>query len=56
MTSLSHVSPLLGDLRGAGDVVTDVEVLEAYRHDQAAPELTPAGMPAALVRPERQRR
>ncbi|HSD80522.1 MAG TPA: FAD-binding oxidoreductase, partial [Solirubrobacteraceae bacterium] len=42
---------LLGDLAGAGDVVTDPDVLDAYRRDQAAPGLLEAGMPAVLVRP-----
>lgn len=42
---------LLTDLAGAGDVVTDPEVLDAYRRDQAAPGLLPAGTPAVLVRP-----
>jgi glycolate oxidase len=41
----------LDRLRDAGDVVTDPEVLAAYRTDQAAPGLLPAGDPAALVRP-----
>jgi glycolate oxidase len=45
------VPPLLSDLAQAGDVVTDADVLEGYRRDQAAPGLVPAGMPAAVVRP-----
>lgn len=32
-------------------MVTDRDVLETYRHDQAAPGLLSAGMPAALIRP-----
>ena len=42
---------LLNDLTGAGDVVTDPEVLAAYRADQAAPGLIAVGDPAVLVRP-----
>jgi len=42
---------LLDDLRGAGPVETDPDVLEAYRRDHAAPGLLEVGMPAALVRP-----
>ncbi len=41
----------LADLRGAGPVETDPDVLEAYRRDQAAPGLPDAGAPTALVRP-----
>jgi glycolate oxidase len=42
---------LLKDPRHAGDVTTDPDVLESYRHDEAAPGLLEAGMPALLVRP-----
>jgi glycolate oxidase len=42
---------LLDDLRDAGAVATDPDVLDAYRRDQAAPGLIDAGVPAALVRP-----
>lgn len=42
---------LLAALDGAGEVIADREVLESYRRDQADPRLTPAGTPAALVRP-----
>jgi len=45
------VKRLLADLAGAGEVVTDPEVLLSFRHDQAAPELAPAGTPAAVARP-----
>jgi glycolate oxidase len=45
------IDRLLDDLGGAGDVVTDAEVLESYRADQAAQGLVAAGMPAAVVRP-----
>jgi glycolate oxidase len=38
-------------LAGVVEVITDPEILEAYRHDQAAHGLLQAGMPAALVRP-----
>lgn len=44
-------STFLGDLAGAGDVVTDADVLESYRRDQAAPGLLEAGVPAVVVRP-----
>jgi glycolate oxidase len=44
-------SRLLADLDGAGELVTDPDVLASYRHDQAAPGLLPAGMPAAVARP-----
>ncbi|WP_084269533.1 FAD-binding oxidoreductase [Patulibacter minatonensis] len=47
----SPSATLLAGLAGAGDVVADPDVLEAYRRDQAAPGLLAAGMPAALVRP-----
>jgi glycolate oxidase len=46
-----EASGLVGDLAEAGDVVTDPEILETYRRDQAAPGLLRAGMPVALVRP-----
>jgi FAD/FMN-containing dehydrogenase len=42
---------LIEDLRGAGDVSADPDVLASYRHDQAAPGLLAADVPAALVRP-----
>lgn len=42
---------LLADLAAAGEVITDPEVLLSFRHDQAAPELAPAGTPAAVARP-----
>ncbi|MEV4419539.1 FAD-linked oxidase C-terminal domain-containing protein [Patulibacter sp. NPDC049589] len=48
---MSPPTALLDDLAAAGDVVVDADVLEAYRRDQAAPGLLPAGVPAALVRP-----
>jgi glycolate oxidase len=49
-----HARPgLLASLAGAGEVVTDPDVLDAYRHDQAAPGLLVGGLPAALVRPTR---
>jgi glycolate dehydrogenase FAD-linked subunit len=38
-------------LAGAGELVTDLDVLATYRHDQAAPGLLEAGMPAAVARP-----
>jgi glycolate oxidase len=37
--------------RAAADVVTDADVLESYRFDQAAPGLVEAGRPLALARP-----
>jgi glycolate oxidase len=42
---------LLADLRDAGHVVTDPEVMASYRRDQAAPGLLAAGTPAVVVRP-----
>ncbi len=42
---------LLTALEAAGDLTTDADVLESYRHDQAAPGLVAAGTPLALVRP-----
>lgn len=42
---------LLDDLRAAGDVVTDPDVLESYRRDHAAPGLLEAGIALAVVRP-----
>jgi glycolate oxidase len=36
---------------GVRDLVVDPEVLASYRHDQAAPGLLEAGMPAAVARP-----
>lgn len=45
------MTALLDDLAGAGDLVTDPEVLASYERDQAAPALVPAGSPAAVVRP-----
>lgn len=36
---------------GAGELITDPEVLASYRRDQAAPGLLAAGMPAAVARP-----
>ena len=47
----TSANALAGDLREAGDVVFDPDVLESYRRDQAAPGLLEAGMPAVLVRP-----
>ena len=44
-------SGLLGALDGAGEVLTDPDLLASYRTDQAAPGLLAAGMPAAVVRP-----
>lgn len=38
-------------LAGAGDVVTDPDVLATYQTDQAAPGLLEAGVPQVLVRP-----
>jgi glycolate oxidase len=38
-------------LAGAGELIVDPEVLASYRHDQAAPGLLDAGMPAAVARP-----
>jgi glycolate oxidase len=49
--STSAAKTVLADLGEAGDVVTDADVLEGYRRDQAAPGLLEAGMPAVLVRP-----
>ncbi|HEY5333535.1 MAG TPA: FAD-binding oxidoreductase, partial [Solirubrobacterales bacterium] len=37
--------------RAAADIVTDVDVLESYRFDQAAAGLVEAGRPLALARP-----
>lgn len=34
-----------------GEVLTDPDLLESYRHDHAAPGLLTAGMPIAVVRP-----
>jgi glycolate oxidase len=51
MSTVSATRALIDDLAPAGDVITDPDVLEAYRRDQAAPGLLPAGVPAALVRP-----
>jgi glycolate oxidase len=57
-TTAADTARLLDDLAtggatgsGAGDLVTDAEVLASYQRDQAAPALVPAGMPAAVVRP-----
>jgi glycolate oxidase len=36
---------------GVGELITDPDVLASYRHDQAAPGLLSAGMPAAVARP-----
>ena len=41
---------LLRDLAAAGEVLSDPELLEGYRRDQASPGLLAAGMPAAVVR------
>lgn len=50
--SLAPRTPaLLDELAAAGEVVTDPDVLESYRRDQAAPGLLDAGTPAALARP-----
>jgi glycolate oxidase len=49
MSALEH-GALLEDLTGTGDVVTDRDVLESYRRDQAAPGMVEAGMPVLLVR------
>ncbi len=38
-------------LRGSVEVIVDPDVLETYRHDQAAPGLLAAGLPAAVARP-----
>jgi glycolate oxidase len=38
-------------LAGVGELLTDPDVLASYRHDQAAPGLLEAGMPAAVARP-----
>lgn len=43
---------LFADLRAAGALDTERDVLESYRRDQAAPGLLEAGVPAALVRPK----
>jgi glycolate oxidase len=49
------VGPVPGDFRdalaAAGDVIYDLDVIEQYRHDQAAPGMLAAGMPLAVVRP-----
>jgi glycolate oxidase len=49
------VGPVPGDFRdalaAAGDVIYDLEVIEQYRHDQAAPGMLAAGVPLAVVRP-----
>jgi glycolate oxidase len=42
---------LLDALAGAGEVLTDPDLLVSYRTDQAAPGLLAAGTPAAVVRP-----
>jgi glycolate oxidase len=42
---------LLRALSGAGELVTDPDVLESYREDQAAPGLLTPGFPAVVVRP-----
>jgi glycolate oxidase len=46
-------SAFLADLAPAGDVIVDPDVLETYRHDQAAPGFLTAGTPLAVVRPIR---
>jgi glycolate oxidase len=38
-------------LAGVGELITDPDVLESYRRDQAAPGLLHAGTPAAVTRP-----
>lgn len=47
--------PSTGDLvrefRASGDVITDPQVIDSYRRDQAAPGLVDAGTPVAVVRP-----
>jgi glycolate oxidase len=49
---VDSAAQLLDDLdRQVGDVVTDPEVIEGYRRDEAAPGLLEAGMPIAVVRP-----
>jgi glycolate oxidase len=51
VSTATATAPFLDLLAGAGDVVTDPEILRAYRADQAAPGLMEAGEPAVLVRP-----
>jgi glycolate oxidase len=51
MSTVAATRSFLDRLQDAGDVVTDPEVLAAYRTDQAAPGLLAAGDPAVLVRP-----
>ena len=50
---MTTTAALIDDLAaaGAGDLVTDPDVLASYERDQAAPALVPAGSPAAVVRP-----
>ena len=47
----AQTTSFLAALAAAGDVITDPDVVAAYRADQAAPGLIPAGVPAAVVRP-----
>jgi len=46
-----RASALLDALAGAGEVLTDPDLLASYRSDHAAPGLLEAGTPAAVVRP-----
>lgn len=41
----------LAALEGAGEVLVDPDLLQTYRHDQAAPGLLVAGTPLAVARP-----
>ena len=52
-TTLPGAAPALLDAlaHGAGELITDPDLLASYRHDQAAPGLLEAGTPAAVVRP-----
>ena len=51
-TPAAGVAPgLLDALAGAGELLTDPDLLASYRADQAAPGLLVAGTPAAVVRP-----
>lgn len=42
---------LVRDLQAGGEVITDAEIVETYRRDQAAPGLLVPGTPVAVVRP-----
>jgi glycolate oxidase len=50
-TDPTRTDDLVRELRAAGDVITDPEIVDAYRRDQAAPGLIEAGTPIAVVRP-----